>query len=220
MVYFIIAYIAMLFLYFYTRNSGKMSWRAPNKIILASMFLGFAIFQFQDHYQLQSYHLVLMVALVFAWMGDVFLLFDLSRGGDFFLCGNICFFTYEMTVLIDQGHSFADFWWVIMVAVLLIGLFIWLAQRYPEKLKLGKMRWPMTLYLTSIILHGIMGLALMVLLPGTNWALMGLGSFLFMLSDLILTFDRFVIPDNKWIVRSKSASYFIGLLLIVLSMAK
>ena len=78
----------------------------------------------------------------------------------------------------------------------------------------------MTLYLTSIILHGIMGLALMVLLPGTNWALMGLGSFLFMLSDLILTFDRFVIPDNKWIVRSNSASYFIGLLLIVLSMAK
>ena len=220
MVYFIIAYIAMLFLYFYTRNSGKMSWRAPNKIILASMLLGFAIFQFQDHYQLQSYHLVLMVALVFAWMGDVFLLFDLSRGGDFFLCGNICFFTYEMTVLIGQEHSFADFWWVIMVAVLLIGLFIWLAQRYPEKLKLGKMRWPMTLYLTSIILHGIMGLALMVLLPGTNWALMGLGSFLFMLSDFILTFDRFVMPDNKWIVRSNSASYFIGLLLIVLSMAK
>jgi hypothetical protein len=184
------------------------------------MFLGFAIFQFQDHYQLQSYHLVLMVALVFAWMGDVFLLFDLSRGGDFFLCGNICFFTYEMTVLIDQGHSFADFWWVILVAVLLIGLFIWLAQRYPEKLKLGKMRWPMSLYLTSISLHGIMGLALMVLLPGTNWALMGLGSFLFMLSDFILTFDRFVMPDNKWIVRSNSASYFIGLLLIVLSMAK
>ena len=220
MVYFIIAYIAMLFLYFYTRNSGKMSWRAPNKIILASMLLGFAIFQFQDHYQLQSYHLVLMVALVFAWMGDVFLLFDLSRGGDFFLCGNICFFTYEMTVLIGQEHSFADFWWVILVAALLVGLFIWLAQRYPEKLKLGKMRWPMTLYLTSISLHGIMGLALMVLLPGTNWALMGLGSFLFMLSDFILTFDRFVMPDNKWIVRSNSASYFIGLLLIVLSMAK
>ena len=126
----------------------------------------------------------------------------------------------EMTVLIGQEHSFADFWWVILVAALLVGLFIWLAQRYPEKLKLGKMRWPMTLYLTSISLHGIMGLALMVLLPGTNWALMGLGSFLFMLSDFILTFDRFVMPDNKCIVRSNSASYFIGLLLIVLSMAK
>lgn len=220
MIYFIIAYIAFLFLYFYTRNSGKMSWRAPNKIILASMYLVFAIVQFQNHYEMLSFHLVLMVALFFTWMGDVFLLVDLNRGGDFFLCGNVLFFTYEMAALTEQGRNFADFWWVFLVAGSLVGLFIWLAKKFPDKLKLGKMRWPMTLYLTSIILHGIAGLALMVLLPGTSWALMGLGSFLFMLSDFILTVDRFVTPNNKWLVRSNSATYFIGLLLIVLSMAK
>ena len=124
-----------------------------------------------------------------------------------------------MAACIKQGRSFSDFWWVILLTALLVGVFIILAQKYPNTLKLGKMRWPMTLYISSITLHGMMGLALMILLPGTKLALMGLGSLLFMISDYILTVDRFVILNNKWIVRSNSTFYFTGLLLIVLSMA-
>jgi hypothetical protein len=209
----------MLFAYYYTRTSGKMPLRAINKVILASMYYIFAIVQFQNNYEMLSVHLLLMVALFLAWMGDVFLIFDFNRGGDFFLCGNICFFTYEMAVCIAKGRKFSDFWWVLLLTALLVGVFILLAQKYPNTLKLGKMRWPMTLYITSITLHGLMGVALMILLPGTNLALMGLGSLFFMISDYILTVDRFVILNNKWIVRSNSTFYFIGLLLIVLSMA-
>ena len=66
---------------------------------------------------------------------------------------------------------------------------------------------------TPVPATGPLALGLMVL------ALMGLGSLLFMISDYILTVDRFVILNNKWIVRSNSTFYFIGLLLIVLSMA-
>jgi hypothetical protein len=219
MVTFIIAYILMLCLYYYTRTSGKMHLRAPNKIVLATMYFIFAAVHFQSNYEMLSFHLLLMVALFLAWMGDVFLIFDLNRGGDFFLCGNVCFFTYEMAACIKQGRSFSDFWWVILLTALLVGVFIILAQKYPNTLKLGKMRWPMTLYISSITLHGMMGLALMILLPGTKLALMGLGSLLFMISDYILTVDRFVILNNKWIVRSNSTFYFTGLLLIVLSMA-
>jgi hypothetical protein len=219
MVAFIIAYILMLFAYYYTRTSGKMHLRAPNKVILATMYFVFAVVQFQTNYELLSYHLLLMVALFLAWMGDVFLMFDFNRGGDFFLCGNICFFTYELVACIEQGHKLSDFWWIIPLTVILVGLFALFAHRYPDTLKLGKMKWPMTLYLTSITLHGLMGLALTILLPGSKLALMGLGSLLFMISDYILTVDRFIILNNKWIVRSNSTFYFIGLLLIVLSMA-
>ena len=67
-----------------------MHLRAPNKVILATMYFVFAVVQFQTNYELLSYHLLLMVALFLAWMGDVFM-FDFNRGGDFFLCGNICF---------------------------------------------------------------------------------------------------------------------------------
>jgi len=219
MIYFIILYIAVLILYFYTETSGKMYLRAPNKIILASLFFIFAVVQFQSHYEFLSFHLLLMAGLFMAWMGDVFLLFDLNRGGDFFLCGNICFFMYELAACVNASRSIADFWWVFLLVVILVGLFILLAKKFPNTLKLGKMKLPMTLYISSIVLHGMMGLALMILFPGAKLALLGLGSVLFMISDFILTVDKFVIRNNKWILRSNSAFYFTGLLLIVLSMA-
>ena len=81
------------------------------------------------------------------------------------------------------------------------------------------MRWPMTLYLCSIFSHGMCGLAAIILLPGTRFVMMGIGSLLFMVSDMILTVDRFIYKGNKWIVRANSLTYFSGLLLIVLSLA-
>lgn len=216
----IIAYLLVLVLYFYTETSGKMSLRAPNKVLLATMFYVYAALQFTQHYELVSVHLLLMVALFLARMGDVFLLFDLNRGGDFFLCGNVCFFTYEMSQVIAGGRSFSDFWWILLTEAVLMGTFIFLANRLPNVLKFGKMKWPMMLYLSSITLHGAMGVALLLLFPGTQLAQMGLGSLFFMISDYILTVDKFVVRNNKWILRANSAFYFTGLLLIVLSMTK
>lgn len=218
MTLFIIAYFAVLFCYFFTETSGKLKWRAPNKILLASMFLVFAIVQFQ-HYEFLSYHLILMGALFMAWMGDVFLLIDLNRGGDFFLGGNVSFILYEMAVLVDNGYKFKDFAWVLPTLAVIMLAFIYCSHKFPKVLKLGKMKWPMALYLTSISFHGLMGISLMILLPGTAYFVLGLGSLLFWISDIILTIDHFVIVGTKWLLRSNSAFYFTGLLLIVLSMA-
>lgn len=217
MTWFIIAYLAVLFCYFITETSGKMSLRAPNKIILASMFYIYAIVQFQ-HYEYLSYHLVLMAALFLAWLGDVFLLFDLNRGGDFFLGGNVCFVVYQMAVLVDNGYSFWNFAWVLPTLVVIMSAFVYCAQKYPKVLKLGKMKWPMVLYLTSISFNGLMGITLMALLGGTPYFVMGLGILLFWISDMIITVLHFVLIGNKWVLRANSAFYFVGLLLIVLSM--
>ncbi|MBR3257781.1 MAG: hypothetical protein IKF96_02200, partial [Eggerthellaceae bacterium] len=77
---------------------------------------------------------------------------------------------------------------------------------------------PMTWYLSTIFMHGITGLALMIYLPGTRFMLMGLGSLLFMISDIDLNAYRFVFNNNKWLIRFNSLTYFVGLLLIVLAM--
>jgi hypothetical protein len=61
------------------------------------------------------------------------------------------------------------------------------------------------------------GLAMALLLPGTNFVMMGIGSLLFMASDMILTAYRFIFNNNKWLIRLNSLTYFSGLLLIVLS---
>ncbi len=216
---FIVAYLLVLCCYFITETSGKMYLRAPNKIVLASMFLVFGAWHFSTQYDFLSYHLLLMVALFLAWLGDVFLLFDLNRGGDFFLCGNVCFVVYLMALLTEKAQGFASFWWVIIAEVLIVGALIVCAQKLPKVFKFGKMKWPMMLYLSSITLHGLMGIAVMIALPGTPFALIGLGSLLFMISDYVLTVDKFVITKNPWILRANSAFYFTGLLIVVLGMA-
>ena len=63
-----------------------------------------------------------------------------------------------------------------------------------------------------------MGITLMSLLGGTAYFVMGLGILLFWISDMIITVLHFVLIGNKWVLRANSAFYFVGLLLIVLSM--
>ena len=216
---FIAIYLIALCCYFKTRTSDNKKARAVNKYIMATMYLIFAIVVFFERYEFASYQTLLMAALILAWLGDVFLVFDFGRGGDFFLAGNICFVLYEQMVLVDHGYWFNDFAWTYIVAGLMLAVVIYATGRWPDTVKMGKMRWPMIFYLSSIFMHGITGLALLLLLPGTNYAIMGLGSVLFMLSDIDLNLYRYVFNNNKWLVRVNSLTYFTGLLLIVLSTA-
>ena len=184
---------------------------------MATMYLSLAFVTFLDKYEFASYQTLLLAALILAWLGDIFLVFDFNRGGDFFLAGNICFILYEQAVLIDKGYWFNDFAWTYVVAGLMLAVVIFASGRWLQKIKMGKMRWPMIFYLSSIFMHGITGLALMIMLPDTNYAMLGLGSFLFMISDIDLNVYRFIFNDNKWLIRLNSLTYFVGLLLIVLS---
>ena len=218
MTLFIIIYLLALCCYFYTRTSGNKKYRAINKYIMATMYLVFAFVTFHRKYELVSHETILLLALFLAWMGDVFLVFDFGRGGDFFLCGNYGFITYYIVTFYHTGLKLGNFWWAFVIAWCMLTGFILGCQYKPDVFKLGKMRWPMTLYLSSIFSHGMCGLAAIILLPGTRFVMMGIGSLLFMVSDMILTVDRFIVRGNKWIVRANSLTYFSGLLLIVLSM--
>ena len=218
MTLFIAVYLIALCCYFKTRTSGNIKHRAINKYFMATMYLVLAFVTFFNKSEFASYQLLLMAALILAWLGDIFLVFDFNRGGDFFLAGNICFTLYEQAVLIDKGgYWFNDFAWTYVVVALMLAVVIFASGRWPERIRMGKMRWPMIFYLSSIFMHGITGLALMIKMPGTNYAMLGLGSFLFMVSDIDLNVYRFILNNNKWLIRFNSLTYFGGLLLIVLS---
>ena len=220
MTVFIAIYLIALCCYFKTRTSENRKARAINKYIMATMYLAFAIVIFFRKYEFASYQTLLMAALILAWLGDVFLVFDFNRGGDFFLAGNICFVLYEQIVLVDRGgYWFNDFAWTYIAAGLMLAFVIFATGRWPERIIMGRMRWPMMFYLSSIFMHGMTGLALILMMPGTGYAMLGLGSVLFMISDIDLNLYRFVFNNNKWLVRFNSLTYFTGLLLIVLSTA-
>ena len=217
MIVFSVIYALFLCAYFVTRVGDKMKYRAINKTILATMYLVYAIVMFHVN-GFSGYHYVMMAALFLAYMGDLFLIFDLNRGGDFFLAGNVCFATFYLASLKALNISFVNYFWVFIVWACLIALFVYLAKKYPNVLKLGKMKYPMALYLSSITLHGLLGLVCAIFGGTTALLVMGIGSVSFMISDYILTLDRFVIPKRKWLIRCNSLTYFVGLLLIVLSL--
>lgn len=217
MIIFSIIYLLFLCAYFVTRVGDNIKHRALNKTILATMYLVYAIVMFHVN-GFSGYHYVMMAALFLAYMGDLFLIFDLNRGGDFFLAGNVCFATFYLASLKAFNVPFVNYFWVFIVWAGLISLFIYLAKKYPNVLKLGKMKYPMALYLSSITLHGLLGLVSAIFIGTTPLVVMGIGSVSFMISDYILTLDRFVIPKRKWLIRCNSLTYFVGLLLIVLSL--
>ena len=229
MIAFIVIYCLFLVVYFFTRpghdiadkTTKKQLWiRAINKYIMATMYMVYAIVMYiKKDYQFLSYHTIFLIALFFAYLGDIFLVFDLNRGGDYFLAGNFIFAFYYITLFVAEGLTIANFFWLFIIWAVMLGSFIFASNKFPKVFKLGKMKFPMTFYLSSIMLHGSCGIGAMILLPSVRTLVLGIGSVMFMISDFILTTDKFVIRNNKWIVRANSFFYFIGLLLIALSIA-
>ena len=227
MIAFIIIYCLFLVVYFFTRpghdiadkTTKKHLWiRAINKYIMATMYLVYAIVTYiVKGYQFVSADLIFLIALFFAYLGDIFLVFDLNRGGDYFLAGNFIFAIYYFTLFVDSGLKFTNFYWILLIWAFMLASFIFASNKWPKVFKLGKMKMPMTFYLSSIMLHGACGIGSIILLPSVRTLVLGIGSVMFMISDFILTVDKFVIKHNKWIVRANSFFYFIGLLLIALS---
>lgn len=217
---FIVLYCVLLCTYFYTETSGKLYLRAPNKILLATMYFAFAIVMFalkKTPLPLGSAFAVILPALILVWIGDIVLLFNFTIGGIFFLAGNICFFVLQLLLLNMAPVPISQYWWIFLVIPVLVSIFIFLFLKFPNVFKLGKFKIPSIFYILLNVLHGITGLAVAIYLR--SFLLLGLGSFLFMLSDFVIVIHRFVLPDNKWILRLNSGLYFVGLLLIVLNLA-
>jgi len=217
---FTVLYFLVLITYFFTETSGKMKLRAPNKILLATMFTVFAIVAFclkRNEIASHNISVTLLVAIILAALGDVFLLFSFNHGLDFFLAGNIAFIAFETTVLVETV-AISKFWWIYLVVPLMVATLGFFFYKFPNFFKVGKKKPVVLFYATSIFMHGITGLAIAVYTNYYPLMIMGVGSLLFMFSDIAITFHKFVCPENKWVLRLNSALYFTGLFMIVLSM--
>lgn len=217
---FTVIYFLVLCTYFITETSGKMKLRAPNKILLAAMFTIFAIVAFCLHpNEISSNYIsvTLLVAIILAALGDVFLLFSFNHGLDFFLAGNIAFIAFE-TTLLTAIVPISTFWWIYLLAPIMVTILGVCFVKFPNFFKVGKKKPVVLFYASSIFMHGITGLAIAIYTSSPAALILGLGSLLFMFSDIAITFNKFVCPDNKWVLRLNSALYFTGLYMIVLSM--
>ena len=203
MTIFIIFYLICLFSYFFTRDMG-LRIRCINKYLLAGMYLSLAFFFLFQNGGLGSRKDLLLAGLSLCFLGDVFLVFDFLRGGDFFFAGR---------------HKEALIWLIVpfLAAVSAALCFFLLTKKLFIKKKKENMLYPMAMYLCAILLDGLLGLLLMIFVKDGSCLRMGMGTFLFMISDLILFF-KMLVYDDIWLDRANSLTYFIGILLVVLSM--
>lgn len=212
---FIIIYLVALFCYFFSETSGNLKRRSINKIILASMFLVFGIVVYFINYNFFSYHLIMLIAIIFAFLGDVYLLYSFTKGGILFIVSNVLFFIYECVLIGVNNIHFYNIWWFILLFIVLFGTFCMLTKKKILNFK-NKSKAILT-YVFSVTLQGTLGLALALYYLNTKMILFGIGLALFMISDYFLMIHKFKFHKN-WILRSNSACYFVGLLLVVLSL--
>ena len=212
---FIIAYLALLCLYFFSETSGNFRRRAINKIALAVLFEAYAVGAYYLHSPLFTIRLVLPIGLFFAFLGDIFLLWNFVRGGICFSIGNFFLLLYEALLI---RHAQIPLWKLapsVVVFFLFWGSTMLLWQK--EYIDFGNVR-IFPAYLFSVSLHGSIGAVLAAVYPADGVRFFGAGVFLMMISDYILSVYKFKKGSN-WILRCNSACYFIGTLFAALSLS-
>lgn len=150
---------------------------------------------------------VFILAMIFALLGDIFLMFN---GEDFFLIGLGCFLVmqvlYTVVFLKDRSHETkrnAIYIICILVPVILIISYLWQG--------LGTMKVPVSVYAAAITL---MVISAVIRLRKTPWYLpVVMGVFLFMVSDAMIAFSKFVsaVAGTDYIIMSTymAAQYLI-----------
>lgn len=212
---FIALYLLTLFSYFFSETSGNFKRRAINKIVMASMFCLFGIAQYFLNYEIFSYHLILLFAVIFAFLGDVLLLYSFTKGGITFIVSNVLFFVYEWFLVANNSIPFSRIFWFIPLFILMWGTFLVLTIKKILNFKTKNVA--ILSYVFSVTMQGTLGLMIGLYFSNLKMLLFGIGLALFMISDYFLMVHKFKCHKN-WILRCNSGSYFIGLLLVVLSM--
>ena len=218
MTIFIVIYAILLILYMFSETSGKLYFRAPNKIAMSSMFLIYALIMYFTHFTpFADYHVILPIAIFFAFLGDILLLYKFIYGAISFFLSNILFGIYEVAQLSNFGTRLSSIGIFIIISVVISIIFSFIFGKN-SKVKEKKLVPEVILYLFAVTFNGILGLGTIVLLNGTPFILLGLGTIMFMISDYFIAIYEFVLPGNKWFLRANSFVYFTGLLLIVVGM--
>lgn len=210
---FIMIYIITLISYFFSEVSNNFKRRAVNKILLAFLFCIFALATYLINYSIFDYKLLLLFSIIFAFIGDVLFLFSFKYGGITFLLTNILLMVYQILSIINYNFNPSYLVLCLVFYMTIYISFVYISKT--KKFKFGEYKIPVYVYLGFITVNGLLAtLSIPMLYPKL---LLPIGILLFMISDYILMIYKFKF-HNKNLLRSNSGFYFIGLLLIVLSL--
>lgn len=211
-------YACLLLSYFFIEVRPLKKARIIVKSLLVFLYLTFAavntIFYFKGYLQI-----LVLCALVFNAAGDILLVTsrkNMVRGAAIFLVGSLFLSAVMIILLITNRISFSRAWWALIFGVVMLTLTFIL--QYKGILDLGKIAFITSVYLIGVTLMGTLALMCLITLNGGALTLAA-GSLLFTLSDYLLILYIFKSKKSPLLV-SNSASYFSGMWLISLSLAR
>jgi uncharacterized membrane protein YhhN len=136
----------------------------------------------------------LVVALIFGWLGDIFLM--LGREGNYFmlglgsfLIGHIFYIILYLGVIFLFGDilQFPAWGWMLIIPLLLIVGFFY----YKIQGKMGDLTVPTIVYLVVIFFMSFFALLLLAIPNPLAFTLVYIGACLFMISDGMIAVDKF-----------------------------
>lgn len=161
----------------------------------------------------KTYNLFLFIGLLLGWIGDVFLLFASKKqffviGATSFGLGHIAYICAIIRVFINKFSIHDIPLWVIITLTFLAIVFIVLTFVKTKK-HLGKLSFMLAFYFYILIIAILTAYI-------TNYYLLSIGFAIFVISDSILSINKFVRPikrDHFYIM----STYILAQTLIVIS---
>ncbi len=185
--------------------------RGVVKMLTASMFVGIAIYG--CILQQGNLDIVLAVGLIFATLGDLLLVF-MDRHS--FFDAGVVSFAVASTVISAYGIAYFGFsWWMILPFALFVATTV--ICQVTKLYSFGRDIVYLNVYTLCIGLCGSVGIAVACTFGGVKAILFGIGSFMYMLSDVCL--GLFLLKFKKvGLDIVNTLLYFPGMLLIALSL--
>lgn len=136
--------------------------------------------------------IVILIALVFSWFGDTFLMLQ-GKNALFFILGLASFLLAHIAYIFafKKFHTALSTSAVIITSVMFFGYSILLS--YMLWSGLGEMKVPVILYAAVLTVMGIFG----VIKNFRVSNMVVIGALLFILSDSMIAYDKFVEPFNS-----------------------
>lgn len=210
-------YLVWFVSYLFTVELGRHYFRAINKIFLAAIYLALGVIALFYCEMDKSIFIYLVIGLFFTFLGDIVLMFNFTIGAGLFTIGNIFVFVFQLILLKDRNIPFSKYWYFILIVIavmLMAGIYFKKSKKLDFKVK-----FPLAMgYLFFVTLHGALSLILYIILDSAFIMPFGLGSMLFMTSDYILVKYTFSKDPQMYDQRLNTTCYFMGILLIAVSM--
>ena len=201
----------------FSTSLGEHKTRAINKVLLASFYLVLAFILFIQNRQFNSFHVLMLIAIVALYIGDIVLMFYFNLGALFFTIGNLSLFAYDFLLLESLGVHFSAYWWFMLVYVGLVGGYMVL-EKFNTHFRIDKKdRLKAFGYLAMVTLHGSIGTTMYFVTNNYSAILLGFGSILYMLSDYVLCSYKYSFNHETSVHKLNTFLYFAGILLITWS---